>query len=127
NNKIFIFIIALIALIWLSTGLYRVQEGEVGVVLRFGKMVRLEEAGLRYHVPTPIEEVIVQKVAAVNRIDGGVKSSGGRTSNEPNDQAVILTGDENMVLTSYTVLWKIKDVSDYLFTARHPETLIEAA
>jgi len=128
NGKIFMVILGIALLIWVSTGFYRVQEGEVGVVLRFGEMVRLESAaGLRYHIPIPIEEVIVQKVAAVSRIDGGIKTGAGRPSTETNDQAVILTGDENMVLTSYTVLWKIKDVSDYLFTARNPDSLIEAA
>ena len=32
-----------------------------------------------------------------------------------------------MVHTNYTVLWKIKDVSDYLFTARNPDETIRVA
>jgi len=60
--------------LWLGTGFYRVQEGEVGVVLRFGEMVRTSLPGLQYHLPAPFESVIVQKVAVVNTIDGGMKA-----------------------------------------------------
>ncbi|MDF3033952.1 MAG: hypothetical protein K0R76_906 [Alphaproteobacteria bacterium] len=112
------------AVLWLGTGLYRVQEGEVGVVLRFGEMVRTSLPGLQYHLPAPFETVIVQKVAALNTIDGGMKVEKGGDSAEA---TLILTGDENMVHTNYTVLWKIKDVSDYLFTARDPDETIRVA
>src|SRR5690606_19687796 len=102
-STIFIGIAFLLGL-WLLTGLFRVQEGEVGVVLRFGKMMRISSPGLRYHLPGPIEQVIVQKVAAVNTIDGGMRSND--KSGEVSELSLILTGDENMVHTNYTVLWK---------------------
>lgn len=110
--------------LWLGTGLYRVQEGEIGVVLRFGEMVRTSLPGLQYHLPAPFESVIVQKVAAVNTIDGGMKAEKNGDSAEA---TLILTGDENMVHTNYTILWKIKDVSEYLFTARNPDETIRVA
>jgi membrane protease subunit HflK len=105
-------------LIWLSTGLYRVQEGEIGVVKRFGEMVRYANPGLQYHLPAPFEAVIVKKVSSLNIIDGGMKSE---KNGDSADATLILTGDENMVHTNYTVSWKIKDIKEYLFTARNPE------
>ncbi len=110
--------------LWLLTGFFRVQEGELGVVLRFGKEVRLSSPGLRYHLPNPIEQVLIQKVAAVNTIDGGMRAE---KNGDASEQSYILTGDENMVHTNYTVLWKIKDISEFLFTARHPEATIKIA
>lgn len=110
--------------LWMSTGLYRVQEGELGVVLRFGEMVRISSPGLQYHLPAPFESVIVQKVAALNIIDGGLKADKG---GDAEDASLILTADSNMVHTNYTVQWKIKDVSEYLFTTRNPEATIRAA
>lgn len=110
--------------LWLGTGLFRVQEGEVGVVLRFGEMVRTTLPGLQYHLPAPFESVIVQKVAVLNTIDGGMKTEKNGDSAEA---TLILTGDENMVHTNYTVLWKIKDVSEYLFTTRNPDETIRVA
>ena len=110
--------------LWLGTGLYRVQEGEVGVVLRFGEMVRTSLPGLQYHLPAPFETVIVQKLAVLNTIDGGMKSEKNGDSAEA---TLIRTGDENMVHTNYTILWKIKDVSEYLFTTRNPDETIRVA
>lgn len=110
---------------WAATGFYRVQEGELGVVTRFGEMIRISSPGLRYHIPSPIENVIVIKVSAVNIINGGVR--GNKVSEETSEKTLILTGDENMVHTNYTVLWKIKDVKDFLFNARQPEATIKVA
>jgi membrane protease subunit HflK len=122
--KVFTLLAIGFVIIWLGTGFFRVQEGEAGVVLRFGKMDRVALPGLRYHLPQPFESVIVQKVAALNIIDGRMKQE---KSSESADSTLILTGDENMVHTNYTVQWKIKEVSEYLFTARSPETTIQAA
>jgi len=118
---------AIVILIWLSTGLYRVNEGENGVILRFGEMVDITSAGLHYHWPTPFERVIVQRVSAVNRIDGGTRLDAKGSGGDNTDQTLILTTDENMVLTNYTVLWRIKDIKDFLFTARDPEDTIQVA
>jgi len=116
-------------LVWLSTGIYNVQEngGEVAVVLRFGKMVRIAQPGLHYRLPSPIETEIRVKIAVLNKIDGGLREDASKSSEEAIEQTLILTGDENMVLTNYTVLWKIKDVADYLFTMRDPEGTIKVA
>lgn len=112
---------------WLSTGFYRVQEGELAVILRFGEMVRISQPGLRYRLPSPFESEIIRNVAVLNKIDGGLKGDTGRSSSEAQEQNLILTGDENMVHTNYTVLWKIKEISEFLFTMRDPESTIRVA
>lgn len=118
-------VIAVIIALWSATGFYRVQEGELAVVTRFGEMVRISSAGLRYHLPSPIEKVIITKVAAVSTIHGDLRTD--PANDYSAEQTLILTGDENMVHTDYTVLWKIKDVTEYLFTARNPEVTIKVA
>ncbi|MBI1954023.1 MAG: FtsH protease activity modulator HflK, partial [Proteobacteria bacterium] len=115
--------VALTFVFWVFNCFYRVDEGQVGVVLRFGEMVHISGPGLQFRI-SPIETVALVQVASVNRIDGGIKQEG---KNDTTEQTLILTGDENMVHTNYTVLWKIKDVSEFLFTARHPEMTIQAA
>ena len=122
NQKGFFAIVAfLVVAVWFGSGIYRVQEGEVAVVLRFGKMVRTAVPGLRYHLPYPIEQEIIKNVSVVNKIDSSHNHEG------DTDQSLILTGDENMVLTNYTVLWKIKDITQYLFMMRNPDETIRAA
>ncbi len=107
---------------WLSTGFYFVQEGDEAVVLRFGQMVRMGQPGLNFHLPAPIEQHIVKSVSAQNTIDGSINT---KASND--DESLILTGDENVVHTNFTVFWNIKDLPDYLFTARNPDTTIRIA
>ncbi len=117
-------VLGVVLSLWFVMGLFRVQEGEVGVVMRFGENVSIVGPGLRYHLPAPIETVIIKKVASVNRIDGGLRADGKAGDNE---QALTLTSDENMVLIGYSVQWRIKDVAEYLFTARDPEGIIVVA
>ena len=67
-------ILIILALVWISSGLYRVLPDEQGVVLRFGKFVKTTQPGLNYHIPMPIESVQTPKVTKVNRMDIGFRS-----------------------------------------------------
>ena len=53
NKTIFLGLIILIV-IWALSGLYRVLPDEQGVVLRFGKFVKITQPALNYHIPFPI-------------------------------------------------------------------------
>lgn len=122
--------IALIAVLWLASGFYRVREGEQAAVIRFGKFEQLAGSGLRYHFPYPIEEVIIQRVDNINRIDSDqtpleiVLKSGFRTSA---DQPLMITGDENIVDITYTVLWHVSSLEQFLFQARDPADTMKVA
>ena len=125
--------LALVAL-WLASGFYRVQPEEQGVVLRFGKLHRVTSPGLNYHLPAPIETVITPQVTRVNRIEIGFRSAaaqqpGQRTpaAREVSDEALMLTGDENIVDINFVVLWKIGDAAQYLFNIRDPENTVKSA
>ena len=58
---------------WGLSGFFRVQPDELGVVMRFGKYTRDAKPGLNYHLPYPIETVLLPKVTRVNRIDIGMR------------------------------------------------------
>jgi len=116
--------VAVAGLLWVSTGVYKVQPNEQGVVLRFGRVDRIAVPGLNYHWPYPIETVLVQDVTAVNRIDStSVNSRYGRE----HDQQSMLSGDENIVEVQFTVLWRIRDVVHYLFRAKAANNTILCA
>ncbi len=105
---------------YLISGFYQVQHDECGVVLRFGRWVRTVGPGLRYVIPYPFEEVILQRVTKVNQIDI-VNSNQG-------EESLMLTGDSNLANISFSVLWKIRDngVEDFLFNAKRPEITVKA-
>src|SRR5579883_2330227 len=119
--------------IWFATGIFRVQSEELGVVLRFGKYVRDAQPGLRYHLPYPIETVLLPKALRVSTISIGMTliddpTRRGRTMRDVPEESLMLTGDENIVDVDFTVLWRIKPkgAADYLFNIQNPEGTVKA-
>ena len=119
--------------IWLLSGFYRVQSEELGVVLRFGKYVRDADPGLRYHLPYPIESVLLPKVLRVSTISIGMtliedSTRRGRTIRDVPEESLMLTGDENIVDVDFTVLWRIKPngAAAFLFNIQNPEGTVKA-
>jgi modulator of FtsH protease HflK len=120
---IFMWVLLVLVGLWLSTGIYRIQPSEQGLVLRFGKMSRIAQPGLNYHLPFPVEQVVIKNVTAVNRIESGMLLQ----SREEGEEGLMLTGDENIVLVNFTVLWIIKDIQEYIFNAKSPEETVKSA
>jgi membrane protease subunit HflK len=125
-------VIALIAVVvlWLASGFYRVLPDEVGVVLRFGAYNRTTQPGLNYHLPTPIESVETPSVTRQNRLEVGYRPNEGSSRaafRQVPEEALMLTGDENIVDINFTVLWVIKDAKSYLFNIRNPEGTVKSA
>jgi membrane protease subunit HflK len=135
GNGRLIGLIALVAFgIWLASGFYRVQPDQQGVVLRFGAFQGYTYPGLRYHIPWPVEHVLTPAVTRINRIEVGVRTPndrqfGGRGTRDevPADYTLMLTGDENIIDINFSVFWRIKDASAYLFNTRHPDQTVRAA
>ena len=102
---IIIFLIAIV--IWLLTGFYRVEPDEQGVVLRFGEWTKTTQPGLNYHLPGPIETVILPKVTKVNRVEigylTGVNNRGNIEQRSNPTESLMLTGDENIIDVEFTV------------------------
>jgi membrane protease subunit HflK len=120
---------AVILLLWSATGIYRVGPDELGVVMRFGAYHETTVPGLHYHLPSPIESVETPKVTLVNRTEIGVagESLRGNARQELPEEALMLTGDENIVDINVTVLWVIKNAQDYLFKIRNPGQAVKSA
>lgn len=119
--------------IWGLSGFFRVQSEELGVVLRFGKHVRTVQPGLNYHLPYPIETVLLPKALRVSTLSIGMTVSSdparrGSTMRNVPEESLMLTGDENIVDVDFTVLWRIKPdgVGDYLFNIQNPEGTVKA-
>ncbi|MBK5550187.1 FtsH protease activity modulator HflK [Pseudomonas sp. TH03] len=117
----------LILLAWISSGIYKVQPDEQGIVLRFGRWQQTAESGLHYHLPFPVETVLLPKITQVNQLQlGSGSSTQGSASNGARDKQM-LTGDENIVEADCTVFWRIKDARLYLFKISDPERSVKLA
>ena len=125
-NRIGLGLIVTVAIgLWLLAGFYIVNQGERGVELKFGKKNEVTGPGLHWHLPWPIErveKVNVDQVSTISIGRRGDKGSGGGI-----DSGFMLTEDENIVVVEFTVQYKIKDASDYLFNVRNPNATIVQA
>jgi len=122
-------LIVLVAVsLWVATGFYIVQQGERGVVLQFGAKSEITEAGLRWHIPWPIETREIVNVQKTYNIQVGYRENErtGTKTTVPRE-ALMLTEDENIIDIEFAVQYKIKDASDYLFNVRDPEDTIRQA
>src|SRR5579885_393572 len=104
-------------LAWAASGIYFVKADEEGVVLRFGRFYRTTPPGIGYHLPYPIESVIMPRVTNINRVESGYRSAG----NDVPEESLMLTGDENIVDINFEVQWKIAKAEAFLFNVRNPE------
>lgn len=68
---------AVLALIWLATGIYVVRPGQVGVVRTFGRETGRTEPGLNYRFPCPVQQVDVVRTEHVRRIEVGLSRGKG--------------------------------------------------
>jgi membrane protease subunit HflK len=116
-------ILGLLAFAWIVAGIYKVQPDEQGVVLRSGKWVETSGPGLHYHLPFPIETVLLPKVTQVNQLQVGTPAGGGDTETAHKRQ--MLTGDENIVEADCAVSWRIKDAGQFLFRVNNPEAALK--
>jgi membrane protease subunit HflK len=122
-------VVAAVFVLWLVSGFYRVLPDQQGIVLRFGEYNRTTQPGLNYHLPSPIETVLTPSVTHINRVEigyrtGDARGAGGRQVPE---EALMLTGDENIVDINFSVFWMIKDAQAFLFNIRAPEATVKSA
>jgi len=132
SSRGFAIIAAIAIALWFASGIFVVHPEELGVVLRFGKYVRLVQPGPNYHLPYPIESAITQSLRR-NQIDIGLRSDedqrrGTSTTRDVPEESLMLTGDENIVDVDFYVFWSVKPsgVSDFLFNIQNPVSTVKA-
>jgi membrane protease subunit HflK len=128
------YLVALVGLLaWFATGIYIVAPDERGVVLRFGKVARETDSGPHYRLPWPIEQVIKPAVTQIRKDEVGFRTidvGPPARYHEVNDEALMLTGDENIVKLEFIVQYKIRSdpegVTDFLFNVRDAQGTLRA-
>ncbi|UQZ37652.1 FtsH protease activity modulator HflK [Paenibacillus sp. PK3_47] len=123
-KKIGIGLAAAVVLIFLgSTSFYTVQEQERAAILTFGKYTNESSAGLHFKWPYPIQEVITVPAELTQRIHIGYREAdGGSVAVE--EEAMMITGDENIVSADAVVQWKISNIRDYLYNIDDPDKFL---
>ncbi len=130
NGKSFVLLIVVVAVLLILFGsFYTVGPEEVGVVKRFGKVVRTVQPGPHFKIPL-IETVLRPKVTKVHRVEVGFKTiDPGPPARYAaiKKEALMLTGDENIIEVEFIVQYKIKDPVAFLFNIRNQKKAIKDA
>ncbi|HKQ78872.1 MAG TPA: FtsH protease activity modulator HflK [Blastocatellia bacterium] len=137
------------ALLYMLTGVTIVGPDEFGVVQRFGQ--RLSSPlwpGPHYRIPWPFERVTKIKPNRIQVAELGFRTSGneaaltgatepaayewnlqhrsGRYERRP-DEALMLTGDENLIEVNAVVQYSVGSADKFLFSTTDPDDLIRVA
>jgi len=106
NSGLVITGVLVLLAVWGLAGVYKVDEAERGVVLRFGAFQGLTQPGLQWHLPWPIETVEKINIGATERLPY---------------QGSMLTRDENIVNVDLVVQFRRTDPKGFLFHMRDPQ------
>lgn len=121
-------LIAVAAIVWLASGIYIVDEGNRGVILRFGGYQDTTLPGPHWRFPQPIDTAIIVNVDQQRFIEVGYRSGGNQQSTSGvRKEALMLTEDENIIDVRLAVQYKVKNAQDYVFNVRAPEVTLKQA
>ena len=116
-----------VVVLWIASGFYVVDQSEQGVEMRFGEYQEVKPAGLRWHMPYPIESVEIINVQKVRTVEVGYRTREGATARDGGTQlvlvpreALMLTADENIIDIQFAVQYNIRDPRDLLFKVSEP-------
>jgi len=130
--RAFLYPLILLILVWIffAGPFYVVEPEENGVVRTFGQFTQITQPGLRFKFPWPIQTVDLVNVAQVRRLELGFRTTriGGTSSSaqykEVPKEALMITGDENIVSVEVVIQYKINDAAKFLFRVEDPERAV---
>jgi Cu+-exporting ATPase len=135
---------ALLLALWVLSGAKAIQTNEIGIIRRFGRALPAPlTPGLHLRWPWPIEQVTrvqpdrIYTVEIGFRLNPGSKTlPGGRAWSSAHagdgvrreaDEAVLLTGDGNLLEVQASVRYTIADAPVFLFEVSQPEKALRNA
>lgn len=115
-----------LGLAWLISGIYIVDEGNRGVVTRFGAYADTTMPGPHWHFPLPIENVSIVNVEQQRFIEVGYSdASRMNKSTVVPQESLMLTSDENIIAVRLAVQYQINDAKNYLFNVKNSENTLK--
>ncbi|MBC8278924.1 MAG: cation transporter [FCB group bacterium] len=143
EKRIIGFQVIVILLLYLATGYYSVQPYQTGVELLFGKVIEQNPPGFHYHAPQPFGKVIKVDTGVAARVESGYRTVWNFEGKEPEaylweyahnqgrylkmpDEAVTLTGDENLIDVNALCYYRITDPVKYALQIDNPHEILRS-
>lgn len=128
--KYFKWVVLIIVAGIMLSGIRTVNQGEVAVVLRFGKLCgdtreeQIHEPGLMFAFPYIIDEVITVPTGKVYELNVDTHYTGGSMSTYVDENGYCITGDNNIAVISSSLKYMISDPVLYALTTNDIEATI---
>lgn len=119
--KIGIIAIIVAVFLWLISGFFIIQEGQVGVVTTFGKYSYTQTPGFNWRWPSPIQHSEIVNVSQIRTVEVGYRSN---VNNKQLKESLMLTDDENIIDIQFAVQYRIKDAAAWLFNNADQENMV---
>ena len=121
SSVILFVVVGAAVLLWLATGFYQVRPAQLAAVRLFGAYDQaLKGPGLHWFWPSPMGTRNVETVTETRRLELGFRSGqDGQVTDIP-FEALMITGDLNIVDVQLVVQYRIKDLGAYLFQVDDP-------
>ena len=113
-------IIVLALLLWLSSGIYTVSPAERAALRLFGNFNSTQGPGLHWFWPAPIGTRNVEAVLEIRRMEIGFITPATGLSRDVPIEALMITGDENIVDVQMVVQYRIDNLEFFLFRVADP-------
>ena len=115
-------IIGVLAVLWLATGVYQIGPGEQAARRMFGAVQPKETTpGLKFWWPRPIGQRDVVLVTETRRMELGFRSGVAGAGGGPFlNEALMISGDLNIVDVQMVAQYNIKDLNNFLFNVDDP-------
>lgn len=143
KKKLILSNILLVIMLYTGTGFYNILPYQTGVKLLFGEVVDMNSPGLHFHLPKPFGNVIKVDTQVIARVESGFRTNWNYKGVEPEaylwefthtegrflkvpDEAITLTGDENLVDTNFLCYYRIIDPVKYGFNCENSHEIIRS-
>jgi modulator of FtsH protease HflK len=118
-------VVGALAVLWLCSGFFIVQEGQQAVITQFGRYHSTVGAGFNWRMPWPVQRHEVVMVTQIRSLDIGRDSIVAATGLR---ESAMLTADENILEVKFAVQYRLTDARAYLFESKNPtDAVIQAA
>ncbi len=125
-------VILALAALFALTGFYRVNEGEEAILLTFREMTDKKGPGIYWRLPL-VQTVDKVSTSQIHTLELGFRTETGATMSDPSaytdvkDEALMLTGDDNLVRVEAVCQFTVKDAQSYLYEVDQPESTMKLA
>jgi len=122
-------VVGILALIFLGTSVFIVDQTEQAVITRFGRFIGIRDPGLHVKLPFGIDRNYTVNVRTVQTEEFGFRTTRGGNFPAYSDQAnesVMLTGDLNIVDVEWIIQYRVVDPKAWTFNVNERRDTIRA-